>query len=51
MAEDKKEGDAPATRPNSVLTKRGADALVRIERLMDEATRALAISGAPIATH
>src|SRR5262249_52145228 len=49
VAENKKdkEADAPASRPNSVLTKRGADALVRVERLMDEATRALAISGAP----
>jgi penicillin-binding protein 1A len=47
VAEGKKEGDAPppASRPNSVLTKRGADALVRVERLMDDATRALAARG------
>jgi penicillin-binding protein 1A len=45
VAEDKKEGEAPASRPNSVLTKRGADALVRVERLMDDATRALAARG------
>jgi penicillin-binding protein 1A len=36
-------GSAPALRP-TVLTVRGADVLVRIERLMDDATRAL---GAP----
>ena len=49
VAEGKKDGkpDAPASRPTSVLTKRGADALVRVERLMDDATRALAIGGAP----
>jgi penicillin-binding protein 1A len=47
VAEGKKEGDAPAPRPASVLTKRGADALVRIERLMDDATRALATSSEP----
>src|SRR5262249_5283201 len=48
VAENKKDkdSDAPASRPNSVLTKRGADALVRVERLMDEATRALAIGSA-----
>ena len=48
-AEGKKDGkpDAPASRPTSVLTKRGADALVRVEGLMDDATRALAIGGAP----
>jgi penicillin-binding protein 1A len=45
VAEGKKEGEAPASRPNSVLTKRGADALVRVERLMDDATRALAARG------
>jgi penicillin-binding protein 1A len=48
VAEGKKDkdGDAPATsRPNSILTKRGADALVRLERLMDDATRALATRG------
>src|SRR5262249_14731834 len=33
--------------PNSVLTKRGADALVRVERLMDDATRALVARGEP----
>jgi penicillin-binding protein 1A len=47
VAEGKKEGDVPASRPTSVLTKRGADALVRVERLMDEATRVLAIGAAP----
>jgi hypothetical protein len=29
------------------LTRRGADALVRLERLMDEATRALAAGTVP----
>jgi penicillin-binding protein 1A len=39
--------EPPSNRP-SVLTKRGADALVRVERLMDDATRALAAgSGQP----
>jgi len=47
VAESKKDGEAPPSRPASLLTKRGADALVRVERLMDDATRALAISGAP----
>src|SRR5258707_14760840 len=46
-AEAKKDGDAPASRPNSVLTKRGADALVRVERLMDDATRELATRAEP----
>src|SRR5262249_36723075 len=45
VAEAKKDGDAPASRPNSILTKRGADALVRLERLLDDATRALATRG------
>jgi penicillin-binding protein 1A len=45
VAEGKKDGDAPPTRPNSILTKRGAEALVRLERLMDDATRALAAQG------
>jgi penicillin-binding protein 1A len=49
VAESKKDGasEAPASRPTSVLTKRGADALVRVERLMDDAMHALAIGGAP----
>jgi hypothetical protein len=49
VAEGKKDGasDSPPSRPTSVLTKRGADALVRVERLMDDAMRALAIGGAP----
>jgi penicillin-binding protein 1A len=49
VAESKKDGaaDPPASRPTSVLTKRGADALVRVERLMDDATRALATRGEP----
>ena len=45
VAEGKKDGDTPPSRPTSVLTKRGADALVRVERLMDDATRALAVRG------
>jgi penicillin-binding protein 1A len=45
VAEGKKEGDTTPSRPNSILTKRGADALVRLERLLDDATRALATRG------
>ena len=45
VAEGKKDGDVAPSRPTSVLTKRGADALVRVERLMDDATRALAVRG------
>ncbi len=30
-----------------MLTRRGADVLVRVERLMDDATRALVVRGAP----
>jgi penicillin-binding protein 1A len=37
VAEGKKEGDTTPSRPNSILTKRGADALVRLERLLDDA--------------
>ena len=47
VAEGKKDGDAPASRPASLLTKRGADALVRVERLMDDATRELATRAEP----
>ena len=36
----KKESDAPPPRP-ALLTKRGADILVHVERMMDEANRAL----------
>jgi penicillin-binding protein 1A len=44
----KKDGaDAAPARLSTVLTKRGTDALVRIERLMDDATRALATSAGP----
>ena len=45
--ENKKDGAAetPPSRSSTILTKRGADALVRVERLMDDATRALAASG------
>jgi penicillin-binding protein 1A len=50
IAEGRKEsGDAPAGRL-SVLTRRGADALVRVERLMDDATRALTSRRAPTKT-
>jgi penicillin-binding protein 1A len=45
VAEGKKEADTTPSRPNSILTKRGADALVRLERLLDDATRALATRG------
>ena len=46
VAEAKKDStaDAGPSRP-SVLTKRGADALIRVEKLMDDATRGLAARG------
>ena len=41
MAEIKaKSSDTPPPRP-TVLTKRGADILVRVERMMDDANRAM----------
>jgi penicillin-binding protein 1A len=45
-AEPKKDStaDAGPSRP-SALTKRGADALIRVEKLMDDATRGLAARG------
>ncbi len=48
VAETKKD-TVPEISPGrpSILTKRGADALVRVERLMDDATRALAARGEP----
>ncbi len=52
VAESKKNGaaDPPTSRPTSVLTKRGADALVRVERLMDDAIRALVTPREPSKT-
>jgi penicillin-binding protein 1A len=45
VADNKKE---PADiRPISALTRRGAEALVRVERLMDDATRALVTRSEP----
>jgi penicillin-binding protein 1A len=46
VAEGKKDGstEVASGRP-SVLTRRGADTLLRVERLMDDATRALAARG------
>jgi penicillin-binding protein 1A len=42
VAEVKKKSDEPGPPPRpALLTKRGADALVRVERLMDDANRAL----------
>jgi penicillin-binding protein 1A len=48
VAEGKKEAvpEISAGRP-SVLTRRGTDALLRVERMMDDATRALAARGEP----
>ena len=40
VAEVKSKTDAPPPRP-TVLTKRGADILVRVERMMDDANRAM----------
>src|SRR5262249_12273996 len=50
-AEGRKESgrDQPASRLPG-LNRRGADALVRVERLMDDATRALISHGAPTKT-
>jgi penicillin-binding protein 1A len=50
--EGKKEGagDAPPPRLATVLTKRGTDALLRVERLMDDASRGLATRGGPSKT-
>jgi penicillin-binding protein 1A len=45
VAEQRKDG-SEVGRPSS-LTRRGAEALVRLERLMDEATRALAAQSVP----
>ena len=44
-ASDKDKAAPPPLRP-TVLTQRGADILVRIERLMEDASRALSASGA-----
>jgi penicillin-binding protein 1A len=44
-----KSGEAPPPRP-AVLTKRGAEVLVQVERLMDEATNALAESPSAAST-
>ena len=48
-ADAKKEGPSEGTRP-AILTRRGTDALLRVERLMDDATRALATTRDPIKT-
>ncbi len=45
LADSAKDAAQQAARP-TVLTKRGTDVLVRVERMMDDATRALATSGA-----
>jgi penicillin-binding protein 1A len=48
VAAESRRDSAPEATPGraaSVLTKRGADALVRVERLLDDATRALAGRG------
>ena len=45
-SKDKKDGVPDAPRP-TVLTKRGTDVLIRVERMMDDATRALATRSDP----
>ena len=47
VAANQAQGTAPVPRP-TVLTKRGTDVLVRIEHLMDDASRKLAASGTPV---
>jgi penicillin-binding protein 1A len=49
VAEGRKESAQEAGR-HAVLTKRGAEALLRVERLMDDATRALVARGGPSKT-
>jgi penicillin-binding protein 1A len=49
VAEAKREGVPEGGRP-SILTKRGTEALLRVERLLDDATRALAAGGHPTKT-
>jgi penicillin-binding protein 1A len=47
VAENKKKPDANAPPPRpALLTKKGADVLVRVEHMMDEASRALGVSPA-----
>jgi hypothetical protein len=48
-SEARREGAPEAGRP-SILTKRATDVLLRVERLMDDATRALATSREPSKT-
>ena len=45
----KQQGEAPPPRP-ATLTQRGADALVRVERLLDDATRALPAPSPSVST-
>ena len=48
VAETKPKSSEPAPPPRpALLTKRGADILVRVERLMDDANRALGPACAP----
>jgi len=49
VADARREGAPEGGRP-SILTKRGTDALLRVERLMDDASRALATSREPTKT-
>jgi penicillin-binding protein 1A len=50
VSEVKRDGPAPEGGRPSILTRRGADALLRVERLMDDATRALVTSREPSKT-
>ncbi len=47
VAANQAQGTAPVLRP-TLLTKRGTEALIRIEHLMDDASRKLAASGTPV---
>jgi penicillin-binding protein 1A len=50
VADARRDGGAPEGGRPSILTRRGTDALLRVERLLDDATRALATGREPSKT-
>jgi hypothetical protein len=50
VADARRDGGAPEGGRPSILTRRGTDALLRVERLLDDATRSLAASREPSKT-